>query len=149
MEILESWPGTNYDDICISEIFFNDCLVSPQVSTENIQIENVFLNSSENILMITNKTNQEVPVYTDSLATLQIIDVSENRKWAILISMNAQFEGRTETEYLLIDLINKKVFNSQLEKTHKKYLSGSPLFFENGDSNKTYLVSDEFRIELR
>ena len=148
MEILESWPGTKYDDICISEIFFNDCLISPQ-KLENTQIEKIYLNPLENTLLIDDNKNQEIVVYSDSLAVLQIIEVSNDQKWAILISMPAEIEGRTQTEYLLLDLVNKKVLNPQLEKISKDYTSGSAVYFEYGDYNKTYLVKDKFRIELR
>ncbi len=148
MEIMASWPGTKYDDICISEIFLNDCLISPKPK-ESIQVENIYLNSTGNALLMDDKTNSEIVVYSDSLSILQIIEISNDKKWAILISMPAEIEGRAQTEYLLIDLINKKVLNPQLEKMWKSYVSGSALFFEYGDYDEIFLVSDEFRMELR
>ena len=148
MEILDSWPGTKYDDICISEIFLNDCLISPLLK-EIIQIENIYLNSTENTLLMDDKTNSEIVVYSDSLSILQIIEISNDKKWAILISMPSEIKGRVETEYLLIDIINKIVLNPQLEKMWKSYVSGSALFFEYGDYNKTFIDIDGFRIRLR
>ena len=151
IKILETWPGTKYDDICISEIFFNDCLVSP-ISTKGNK--KIYLNADENALLLDDSSNKGVVIYHDTSSVLQLLEVSDNKKWAVLISMPAEIEGRTETTYLLVDLVNKKVVNSQLEKITGNYISGNELYFENGKYGQLYLVYsdkdfDYHKIELR
>lgn len=148
MEILDAWPGNKYNDVCISEIFFNDRFVSPHNSKIS-PIENIYLNKDENTLLIDNDEKMGVTIYRDTLSVLQIIDISKDKRWAILISMPAEIEGRAETNYLLADLINKKVVNSQLEKITGNYITGNAMFFETGVNDETFLIFDENRIELR
>ena len=153
MEILEAWQGTQYDDICISEIFFNDRFVSARASAVS-HIENVYLDTDENTLLVDDKNHHGIIVYHDSSSVLQLIEVTENKKWAILISMPAEIEGRVETFYLLADLVNREVVNSQLEKTAGNYISGTMILFETGENGEQYLIynstdNEECRLELR
>jgi len=153
IEILETYPGSKYDDVCISEIFFNDCFISSHPQTAN-PIKKVYLNDDENTLLLDDSVHQRGVVYCDTLSVLQIIDVSENKKWAIIISMPAEIEGRVETTYLLFDLLNKLMVNFQLEKCIGNYLPGNEMYFksdENGRTYLTYLAKDGeiHKIELR
>ncbi len=51
-------------------------------------------------------------IYHDPQSVLQLIDVSADNKWAIVISMPAELgEGRVETYYQLINIPDRK--NSQ------------------------------------
>ena len=63
--------------------------------------------------------------------------------------MPTAIEERVDTEYLLLDLVNKKVLNQQLENMRKSYVSGSALFFEYGDYDETFLDIDGVRMRLR
>jgi len=153
INILETYPGTKYDDICISEIFYNDCFIS-YPTTGHKKIEKIYLNDKENTLLVDEADKKGLIVYSDSSSVLQIIEISDDKKWAILISMPAKIEGRTETIYLLADLINKQVVNTQLEQYTGNYISGNDMRFLSGNDGRVYLVytgSDfkEYRIELK
>ena len=153
IEVLDTYPGTKYDDICISEIFFNDCFVSLHRQTANL-IEKVYLNAAENKLLLGDSIHSGKVIYSDPLSVLQLMEISDNKKWAIIISMPAEIEGRAETSYLLFDLSNKKMVNSQLERCTGSYLPGNEMYFESSGSGRiylTYLTKDgEYnKIELR
>lgn len=139
IEIMETYPGTKYDDVCISEIFFNDRFVSPHLQTANL-IEKVYLNAAENALLLDYSIHRGEVVYRDTLSVLQIIEISDNKKWAIIISMPAEIEGRAETSYLLFNLLNKKMLNSQLERYTGSYFPGNAMYFESDESGRIYLT---------
>jgi hypothetical protein len=139
MEIFDSFSGTRYDDICISEIFFNNRFIAFRPKNSN-PISKVYLNKEENSLLLDEKINQGVVVYTDTSSVLQLIEVSVNKKWAILISMPLYIEGRVETNYLLADLVNKKIVNRQLQKVTGNYLSGNEMYFESRNNGRLDLI---------
>jgi len=98
IDVLESLPGTKYDDICISELFLTgeDCTLNS--STPSTTIKNVYINQAENSLLADDNQNQGMVIYHDPQSVLQLIDVSADNKWAIVISMPAELgEGRVET----------------------------------------------------
>ncbi|MBN2425713.1 MAG: hypothetical protein JXR46_13835 [Calditrichaceae bacterium] len=137
--VLETYPGTKYDDICISEIFYNDRFISyPAAGSGNI--EKIYLNDKENILLVDETDKKRLTVYSDSSSVLQIIEISDDNKWAILISMPAEIEGRVETIYLLTDLVNKRIVNTQLEQYTGNYISGNDMHFSSGDNGRIYLI---------
>ncbi|MCK5808416.1 hypothetical protein KAH37_05490 [bacterium] len=121
IEILERYKGGKYDDVCISEIFFNDRFVSSQ-------------------------TKKSTELMKDKSKILQLIEVSKDKKWAIYISMPAKIEGRAATEYLLVDLIRQKIVNSDLKQYSGEYLDAISFTYKRG---KTYIKSDKLTIELR
>lgn len=138
IEILETYPGSKYDDVCISELFFNDCFIAPQSQTAN-PIEKLYLNDAENALLLDDGVQQGALIYTDPSSVLQILEVSDNKKWAILLAMPAEIEGRAETTYLLFDLANKAMLNKQLEKYAGNYLAGNEIYFETDENGRIYL----------
>ncbi len=151
LEVLKTRAGSKYDDICISEVFFNNCYIAPTPFVEN-KIENVYLNKNENALWIENKEGA-IEIYRDGTCVFQILEVSDNKKWAILIEMPANISGRAETVYLLVDLINQEIVNSKLDNITGTYSFGSEMYF-NANSEKPELLyygtDGELRsIELR
>lgn len=139
IEILDIYNGTKYSDICISEIFLNDCLISfHPITTKGVK--SVYLNSSENSLLVEDDHNKGTVVYSDTWSVLQIVDVSEDKQWAIILSMPASNEGRTATTYLLVDLMNKKIVNSRIEEIASNYSWGVPVFFESVNNDILYLI---------
>jgi hypothetical protein len=131
IDILESLPGTKYDDICISELFLTgeDCTLNS--STPSTTIKNVYINQAENSLLADDNQNQGMVIYHDPQSVLQLIDVSADNKWAIVISMPAELgEGRVETYYQLINIPDRKTVNNEIEECRTNYLPGSELFFE-------------------
>ncbi len=149
LEVVDIWKGTHFNDICISELFFNNTFVTFNPLTIN-QITNVYINNEENALLIDDSEGIGSVVYQDKESVLQLVEVSQNNKWAILISMPSDIEGRAETFYLLVDLINKKVVNNELEQCLGNYSSGSVLFFEEKGIGPVFLIYNfENSIELK
>ncbi len=129
--IVESLPGTQYDDICISELFLSgeDCTLNS--STLLTPIKNVYVNQAENSLLADDNQNQGMVIYHDPESVLQLIEVSADNKWAIVLSMPAELgEGRTETYYQLVNIPDRKMANYEIEECRADYLPGSELFFE-------------------
>jgi hypothetical protein len=147
IEILETKSGTKYEDVCISEIFFNDSFVSRKKTASN-KINKVYLSKDKNVLLL-DDDNHGVAVYNAASSVLQLIEVSKDKQWAILISMPAEIQGRVETTYLLVDLTNKEIVNSLIEESVGNYVSGEIIWFETGKNDKTYLIYDDHKIELR
>jgi len=152
-EILETFEGTKYNDVCISEIFFNDRFISPGPAPKN-NISKVYTNQDENTILVDTKAKQGNIIYSEPSSVLQIIEVSKNKKWAIAISMPAEIQGRVETKYLLVDLVNRKIVNSQLEKSTGNYYSGNEMYFETANDNVLYLLYNAkdgkyYKLELK
>jgi hypothetical protein len=153
MEIVDTRTGSRYRDVCISEIYFNDCLLSTAAAGFS-PIKKVYLNQAENELLLNDADKSGVIAYRDTAAVLQIMDISANKKWAVVMSMPAEIEGRVETTYLLVDLLSRKLMNTQLEKQTVNYLSGNEMYIETGENGRSYLnysgTDFEFHtIELR
>jgi len=146
IDILESLPGTKYDDICISELFLTGEECTLNSSTPLTPIKKVYLNQAENSLLADDKQNQGMVIYHDPQSVLQLIDISTDNKWAIVISMPANVEGRTETYYQLVNITDRKIVNDEIEECTGNYLSGSELAFEtntNGQLILKYRANDD------
>jgi hypothetical protein len=154
IDIVESLPGTQYDDICISELFLSgeDCTLNS--STPSTPIKKVYINQAENSLLIDDSQHQGVVIYHDSLSVLQLIDVSSDNKWAIVLSMPTKVEGRTETFYHLVNIADRKIVNNEIGECRGNYLSGSELTFKTNSKGQlmlTYRANDGeyYSIELK
>jgi len=140
IDIAESLPGTKYDDICISELFLSGEECTLNSSTPLTPIKNIYTNQDENSLLADDDQNQGIVIYHDPLSVLQLIDVSANNKWAIVISMPAEpGEGRVETSYQLVNIPDRKIANNEIEECTGNYLSGSELFFETNTGGQLML----------
>lgn len=145
LEILDEWPGTKYGDICISELFFGDRLIEPEPT---ISVDSIYFNKEENTLMAGLKNKGSIVLYMDINAIIQLGEISENRKWVILLSMPPKFEGRSETTYLLLNLSNGEMVNHKLQTYSQDYIYGSPIYFEETD-HVLYLVYKTLEDGLR
>lgn len=122
-EVTDVYPGTEYQDICISEVFTGDFYES---DTEvDLKISDVFVNDTENAILAEVDGGKEIEIYSDPSSVLQLIEVSSNKKWAVIISMLSEIDGRAETEYLLIDLAKGEIINEKIGA-----LSGGIMYFE-------------------
>ncbi|NOX33083.1 MAG: hypothetical protein GXP56_05005 [Deltaproteobacteria bacterium] len=149
IEIPSFYPGTKYDDVCISEIFFNDSFVAHKTDIAN-NINKIYISKDENALLLDDNKNKGMVAYKDISSVLQLVEVAKNKRWAILISMPAKIQGRVETAYLLVDLVNRKMLNSQLIKYTGVDISGSAMYFEVDQYDRTYLIiDDEYKVQLR
>jgi hypothetical protein len=104
--------------------------------------------------LLDEKARTGIVGYRDTLSVLQLIEVTQDKKWAIVISMPAEIEGRVETYYLLLDLLNRELVNAQLEKYTGSYISGSMIYFETGENNRQYLIystkdEENCKVELK
>jgi hypothetical protein len=149
INILSFYPGTKYRDVCISEIFFNDCFVPRKKNTAD-HISKIYTNKNENALLLDKPRHKGIVAFKDTSAVLQVLEVSKDRKWAVLASMPADIHGRAETLYLLIDLVNRKMVNPQIAQYTGIDISATPLYFEVDQFDRTYLMIDEkYKIRLR
>ncbi|MFO7735310.1 MAG: hypothetical protein R6W70_03730 [bacterium] len=142
IEIIDVYPGTKYKDVCISEIFFNDCLISFHTGSSDA-VKNIYLNKSEDALLVDYKSKKGAVVHRDKSSVLQIIEISADKRWAIVLSMPKKIEGRVSTTYLLVDIANKKIANSRIKEIVENYSSSIPLFFKSGNNGILYLVYAE------
>lgn len=115
IEILESYPGSKYDDICISELFLSDRFV-PNRPTSYPPIEKVYENADQNAILLDDTENNEQMVFKDTSKIVQLLEVSADKKWAIILTMPKEIEGRAETIYHLLDLVNRKEVTNQIER---------------------------------
>ena len=153
MEILSIYPGTAYDDICISEVFFNNCYISAAGQAFDSSIGNVYVNEDENTLLVDTENQNAVAVYNEPESILQIADITNDNSWAILISVPLETQGRVETQYRIIDLLNKEEMSDTIKNLIPDYRVGEPLYFEQMNG-KNYLVFQRLpdkvrKIELR
>ncbi|NLL99983.1 MAG: hypothetical protein GX220_00815 [Treponema sp.] len=91
---------------------------------------------------------KEIKVYSDNNSILQIMEISDDKKWVILISMPVKTEGRAEMTYLLADLQNRRIVNKELEK-----YAGNYMYFSRETDGHIYLNYigndfEEYKIEL-
>jgi len=148
LEFLDPRVGKQSNDLCISEIFFNDRYV-PDRPTEAPQVLKVYENQEQNAVLLDNSEKNGIVVFQDTSKVVQLTEVAPNKNWAVIITMPANSSGRTETTYHLIDLINQEVVNEKLiDITGQKNIFG-PMFFESGPGSKLILrYSLNQRIEL-
>ncbi len=137
LEIIDNYKGTKYDDICISEIFFNDRLITKDKIT-SLNIKDIYIDDNENALYIKTEKNNKLLIYRDNSSVLQLIDISKNKEWAILISMPSEIKGRSETNYLLANLKHKKIMNQIVEEYTGDYKPGNEMYFKY-DNNRLML----------
>lgn len=116
-------------------------------------IKDVYIGDSQHSLLIDSGDFKSV-AYEDSSAVLQLLEVTKDFKWAIIISMPAEIEGRAATFYILIDIKNRKNMNEWLVKQTGDYLDGNYMEFRSSENGKTMLKCDgiegkSFEVELK
>jgi hypothetical protein len=153
MKILSVYQGTVYDDICISEVFFNDCYVPSDGQGSDVHITRVYVSEDENTLLVDSEEQNAVEVYDESGSVLQIVEISPDNRWAIVISMPGEASGRVETQYLIMDLMNREEISREIENMIPDYMAGDPVYFES-ENGRNYLIIQrstgaEPEIELR
>lgn len=123
IEVTDVYPGSESQHICISEVFTGDIYESdPEV---DLKISDVFVNDTENAILAEVDGGKEIEIFSDPSSVLQLIEVSSNKKWAVVISMPAEIDGRSETKYLLIDITKGETINVKIGA-----LSGGIMYFE-------------------
>lgn len=148
IEILSSYPGTKYNDICISEIFFNDRFVTPYPDKYN-SISKVYIKNN-NTLMVDYSDKKGVIIIKDTLSVFTMIDHPQHSNWAILhyVPNNSVGKGANIKElYKLVDLKNKSVVEKKFEECTGQY----PLFIKKNKEGKTMVepFDGKYEIELK
>jgi len=148
LEITDVYKGTRYQDVCISELFFNNRFVTPYPDdyekTSGIDIKN------DNTLTANIGNKKSVVIYKDMNSIFTYADWQKNTDWLILHYVKneaASENSRTEEQYLLIDLKNRKVVNAEFEKC-----TGNQLMFqtvEKDKSGKVFIDNGKYKIELK
>ncbi|MDX9848244.1 MAG: hypothetical protein RBT74_14775 [Tenuifilaceae bacterium] len=147
LEIVSVYKGSKYDDTCISEIFFNQSFVADYRSQRHSSIVNIYTHEGNDSQLLIDTPNQNgILLIDDPESVFQIIDISSSKRWATVIKMPSSMnEGRTETEYLIINTHLGKVMNSLIEKTAGTTLY-SPLFL---NEKKGELILEHSTGEIR
>ena len=147
-DITDIYKGSKYDDICISEIFFNNRFVTAYPDKYN-QINNVYI-QDENTLVADYSDKKGVNIYKDTTSIFTMVDWEEYLNWAILHYVKNDDVGqnsRIEESYLLIDLKNRKIVNDNLKKCTGIY--NTP-FIIRDKTGKVFLDAfDKYKVELK
>ncbi len=141
----EIYKGTKYNDVCISELFFNHPFITKN-KTEIQEIDSIYINDDGNAIYINTKKGKNIFVYQKENSVLDIMEIAQNNEWAIITSMETEIGKRTEVNYILLDLINKKQVSNDLKIRYQDYHSGNDIYFEQ-IGNKLflrYVIQDEF-----
>jgi len=148
MEITDSYPGKKYNDVCVSEIFFNDRFITPYPDKYS-QALNVYI-KDDNTLLADYVDKKGVVIYKDTSSVFTYVECSENKNWAILYYTPNDEEGessRNEELAALIDLKNRENVESKFEKC-----TGTSAMFQvlskDGNGN-VYKENEAFNIELK
>lgn len=148
IEIEDEFKGSKYDDICISEIFFNNRFVT-STSLKYKEVKKVYIDNN-NTLIADFYNEQRVVIFKDTNSVFTIVDWVENGNFALLHYIpNAAvgIDSRVEEQYHLVDLKNKKIVDNEF-----KTYTDVPIMFqvlEKDEYGRTYLDNDEFKIELK
>ena len=143
----ERYAGEKYKDNCISELFFTDRFIFPIHQNPSTSSQ-VYVNQNETALMSTSSQGDTYKVYADTSSVLQLTELSPKKRWAIVISMPRHLEGRAETYYHLVDVLNRKQVTSELASATGTYLPGAMLFFETkGDQLILFYHSGDYETQ--
>ncbi len=122
IEVKDVYPGSESQEVFVSELFTGDIYESD--SGDRVKITGIFVNEGANSVIAETEDGKNIEVYSDPSSVLQLIEVSSNKQWAVVISMPAETEERVETEYLLIDPAKCEVVNEKIGA-----LSGGVMYF--------------------
>ena len=108
--IIESvYKGTEYNDTCLSDIWVDSAIDT---------IKNIYVNKWDNAVLMDTINETEIVLVKDEASVFQILEVSKNKEWVIVIRMPAEAEGsRVETQYYLYNnMLRKEVDKSLLSE---------------------------------
>lgn len=108
LRIMDIYNGDKYNDTCISEI-------DTAMPEENTTVTNVYLNDAENTIFMDTKTDKGIILDGVQDAFFQLVELSPDKQWVIVIKMPAEAGGsRVETTYLLYNTMLKMRFTPEL-----------------------------------
>ena len=147
IEIVDVYQGTKYDDVCISELFFNNRLVTPSPLKDN-KLVNVYI-KNDTVLMADYANEKGVIIKKDASSVFTMVDGIKNANFAILhyVKNDEVGAGRIEEHYSLVDLKNKKIVDKEFARC-----TGNSLFYgimEEKDEKLFIEDIGKYDIELR
>ncbi len=149
LEITDVFKGSKYNDICISEIFFNNRFVTPYPDRYD-PVDTVYI-KDDNILTADYATGKGIVLVKDTSSVFTEIYHPQHSNWAVLsyVPDDEAGEGsRVEEHYSLIDLKNRKVIDDEEFKRCTGVYPWSPLIEE--EEGRTLLdVYEDFNVELK
>ncbi len=148
IEILDSYPGTKYTDVCISELFFNNRFVTAYPNKYK-EVQKVYI-ENDNTLFVDYKNRKRAIVFKDTSSVFTMVDHPEKASWAILHYVpnnSVEQDSRIEESYSLVDLRNNKIVEKEFEKCTGQH----PYLLEKNNNGKILLttVEDTYKIELK
>ena len=147
IEILDVYPGTKYDDLCISELFFNNRFVTPS-SLKYSKVVNVYI-KNDNVLMADYANENGVIIKKDTSSVFTMADWNKNGSFAILhyVPNDEVGPGRIEEYYSLVDLKNRKI----VDKEFVRCIGHSPMFGILKKEDGRYYIGniEKYDIELK
>jgi len=102
--LIDIYPGSKYNDTCISEI---------KRVLADLSVTNIYLNNNENSLFIDTNQKKNILLDSDDSKIFQIVNISKDKQWVIVIVMPSDVSNsRTETTYLLYNTYKKLKYTS-------------------------------------
>ncbi len=138
LSFTKNYAGNKYSDNCLSELFFNNKYMRPLHHAVPL-IDTVRTNKQETALYYEAPEGKQIQVYSDTSSVLQIAEVSPKKRWATIIAMPLESEGRIATTYHLIDLWNRELVDEEFAKATGDYVPGSMLLLERDEQNNPEL----------
>ncbi len=148
IEVLDSYPGTKYTDVCISELFFNNRFVTAYPNQYN-EIQKVYI-ENDNTLFVDYKNQKRAIVFKDTSSVFTMVDHPEKTNWAILHyvpNSSVEQDSRIEESHSLVDLKNNTIVEKEFEKCTGQY----PYLLKKNNNGKILLTTfeDTYKIELK
>ncbi len=160
LRITDVYPGEKYNDTCISEIK-TECTKN---APDAISVKSVYLNPAENTILMDTETEEKIVLDSDSDAVFQIVELSPDKQWLIVIKMPAEIgDSRAETTYLLYNthlkmrvpqkLLGPDVsefydFSLEGDSTYLDYLNGKTMSIESLDLGPVYKAFNDLQVKF-
>ncbi|NOZ86088.1 MAG: hypothetical protein GXP49_07460 [Deltaproteobacteria bacterium] len=148
IEIKDVYKGKQYDDICISEIFFNNRFITPY-PLKYREAKRVYIKNG-NTLVADYINEQGVIIFKDLSSIFTMVDWIANGNYAVLHYVTNDAGGigtRVEEQYHLVDLKNRKIVDNEFYT----YTGVSIMFqvLEKDKYGRIYIGNDKNKIELK
>ena len=126
LEIKQVYRGSSWDDTCISQIEFISSYLPSQDYLKYNQVVNIYTDDlNDHRLLIDTPESKGLVFLEDEESIFQLIEASADKQWITLIKMPLNHgEGRTETEWLIINTRLGKIMNQIIERVEKIRLFG-------------------------
>ncbi len=138
LEFSNTIPGERYSDLCISGIFFDEKIISPQTHcTDNIQ--DVYIENDQKLIVL--GKDQQLAEFFIQGKILQISEMSKNKEWVVLFVMDSDNPGRSEVSYHLYNSCCSCLFDDKiLQMTGRDPALYNMFLMVSDDDDKTFLI---------